>query len=403
MDFTIRKTELTAYLDSDTQLLLRCLTLHPAPQPGDFVLLNRDSLLTLLEEHRLSMFFYERLDPSESTQRPIKDQLNDRYVAAKFRMLAYVAELCRLLRLLQQHDIQAIALKGPMLGQLYYNDNTLRECNDLDILVRPSDVDAAYQLLLDSGYQLGSVLWNSPKQKEVYKKTYYHYSLYHPEHGTQVELHWRLNLPDKSYKATCSAIWANLTVQPLGGFPVPVLASVDNFIYLCIHGCTHDWKRLFWALDIAQIIEKEGPVFLINAYEQAIHQQVDRYVLAGCHMATVLFGSPLPSSLSEAIRADSTIARLSANFLFFINQTATPYKNPLSSFHTLLLSIRKLFVFYQSTFFLGGTKAVLSVINRFFINPDYWAIYSFSDKFFALNYIAAPFLWIYSTISRSKK
>lgn len=402
MDFATSKSVLITHLNSETQLLLQFLTLHPDPQPGALVLTDGDAFLHLLESHRLTTVFCQHVNLQNSVFATISERLYNRYVDKKLRLLSYTAELCSIVKLLKQHDIEAVALKGPLLGKLYQDDYTQRECNDLDILVSPSDVDYACQLLLNLGYQFVSVLWNSPKQKEIYKKTFYHYNLYHPAKAIQVELHWRLNVTAAAYTNQSGSLWSRLISQKVGGVDIPSLSSVDNFIYLCTHGCIHEWKRLFWVRDIAQIIDKEGPAFLIDAYQQAVKRKLDRYVLAGCFMAAIVFDTGLPRIIEQKIRADPRIFSQTSYFLFAINQVTSPYQSPLSSVMTFKLGLKKMANFHRSTYYLGGFGAVISAYRTFFVNPDYWAIYSFSDNIFALNYLAAPFLWLYSAFTKSR-
>ena len=402
MNLVSYSTTSTAHLTTQTQLLLQYFAPRqhrpPSAPPG----FDADAFMHLLDSHRLTTVFYDHIDENDPALPTLKHQLRARYSANKFRMLAYVAELCHILRLCQHRGIEAVALKGPVLGQLYYDDYTQRECGDLDILVRPADVEATYQLLREAGYALTTTLWNSPKQKALYTKTYYHYNLYHAAKGVQIELHWRLNTSANNRAVNVDTMRNRLTSQPIGGLEIPVLSAIDNFIYLCIHGSTHGWKRLFWVQDIARIVQKEGHDFLEDAYRQAIDHQVDRFVLAGCHLAGMLFGVSLPDTLLKAIEQSPIIGHLSANFIFAINHVTDDYQSPISSFKAFRISIKKLIIFYESAYYLGGRRAVFSAFKNFFINPDYWRIYSFSDRFFTLNYVAAPFLWAYSAFSKRK-
>ncbi len=400
MNLVAPQIELPACLHPHTRLLLHYLQPHQAGSPGALAQIDTDALLHLLDSHRLSTIFYQRLPGNPSDILVIKQQLAGRYATNKMAMLARMAELCRILKLFAQNGIHAIALKGPLLGHLYYNDYTLRECKDLDILVKPADTERAFTLLTDSGYELTTVLWKSPKQKVLYTNTYYHYNLYNTTSGIQVELHWRLNLAEGETSGQPSDPFSGeLITQQVGGQVVHLLSATDNFIYLCVHGSTHEWKRLFWVYDIAQISEKEGAAFLAESYRRAAEQKLDRYVLAGCYMAAQLFGTSLPAEIRQAIRNDSHLTDLLSSFMFSINHVGDPYQPPLSSVRAFRLSLKKLINYYRITYYFGGCRSVFAAGRKFFINPDYWNIFAFSDRLFVLNYAVAPFLWIYSAIA----
>lgn len=317
-------------------------------------------------------------------------------------MLALVSELCRVIKQCDQAKIETIVLKGPALSQQYYCDYTVRECNDLDILVKPDDVQAAYEILLTMGYKLTETLWNSPKQKFLYHSTYHHYNLYNAGNNMMIELHWRLYASNRVDISATVNIWSRLIVQKLGGVNIRSLSNFDTFIYLSVHGGSHQWKRLFWVQDIVRIIEKEGEEFVEDAYKLSITRGVKRYVLEGCYLANILFNASLPQSVQNAIRQDKRIEELSAMSIFAMNDATSSDQNPVASWKNLLLAKEKLMIHYRTTYYLGGWKAIGTSINRFFINPNFWRVYSFSDSFFVLNYLAAPFLWAYTVLNKSK-
>ena len=386
-------------LRADVQQLLRCLTPQPTFRPGEFADVDIDRFLYLLDCHRLTNVVYQHTKNAPGFPQAIRERLKTQYDQNTFRQLSFVAELCRVLKRLQEHHIEAIALKGPLLSQLYYGSCTLRQCKDLDILVRPADLPLAYKVLINSGYQLTVALWNSPKQETIYRETYHHYDLYHAGRAVQLELHWRLNATGHNTET----IWANSVVHSIGGLPVRSLSSADTFIYLCQHGGTHQWKRLFWLLDIARIIQQEGHDFLLHAYRQAADQQVDRYVLSGCQLAYEFMGVQLPSLLHEAIRKDGTTEKLFEFSAFWINTVSETYQSPFVSVNAFRLSFARFTNAYRSVYYLQGYQSICVAFRDYFVNPAYWSIYAFSDRFFALNYVAAPFIWIYSIFRRGRE
>ena len=386
-------------LRADVQQLLRCLTPQPVFRPGEFVNVDVDRFLYLLDCHRLTNVVYQYTKDAPEFPEAVRERLRMQYVQNTLRQLGFVAELCRVLRLLEEHGIEAIPLKGPLLSQLYYGDYTLRQCKDLDILVRPADLQIAYEVLTNNGYQLSEVLWNSPKQEAIYRQTFHHYDLYHAGRDVQVELHWRLNATGYDTET----VWANPVMHSMGGLPVRSLSAADTFIYLCQHGGTHQWKRLFWLFDIARIIGQEGPDFLLHTYQRAVEQGCERYVLSGCQLAHALLGVPLPPLLQEAIRQDSGIEKLAKTSVFWINAVTESYENPVASSQMVQLSVGRFVNAYRSVFYLEGWQGIGTVIRHFFINPAYWRMTAFSDRLFVLNYITAPFLWAYSVFRKKSQ
>ena len=389
-------------MNIDNQFIISSLSSNKEFKPAGYVHLDIDRLIHSLDGHRLLIVFYKKVKDYGFSPLSSNTRLRSGYTANKLRMLAYMAELCRIVKLLQQNNIELISLKGLMLGQLYYDDYTERTCNDLDILVKPSDLEAAYQLLLKLGYTLSETLWQTPRQKTLYQKTFHHYNLYNETNDIQLELHWKLFTSIVDTTRIEDAVWKNLSVCQIGGLAIPVLSSPFNFLYLCVHGSTHQWKRLFWVLDIVRIIEKEGDDFLVKAYEIALESNIQRCVLNGCQLAHILFDVNLPQIIHNAILEDIQINKLTTSSIFFINTVTLPDSSPLSSVKSFVLSVKRVLYFYRSIYYLRGTKAFIYILNRFFVNPRYWRIYSFDDRFFVLNYFMAPLLWAYCLLSERK-
>lgn len=394
----VHTAQLLPVLRPEVRLLLRCLESDTTVQPGEFAGIDIERFLYVLDCHRLTNVVYQQTQNAPGIPTAIRERIKAQAVLNKCRQLGFVTELCRVLKQFQAHHIEVIALKGPLLSRLYYGDYILRECKDLDILVRPADLQTAYNVLIDIGYELAETLWNSPKQEVLYRKTFHHYNFYHPERAIQLELHWRLNVSEHDQEA----IWSNAVPHLLVGLPVRSLSPADTFIYLCRHGGTHQWKRLFWLLDIARIIQEEGHDFLLHAYGQAVCQRVDRYVLSGCQLAHKLMGIQLPLPLQEAIRQDETIDKILESSIFWINTVSETYLSPFVSVKTFRLSLGRFINAYRSIFYLQGYRSIRVVLRDYFVNPAYWSIYAFSDRLFVLNYVAAPFLWIYSTFRKGR-
>lgn len=390
-------------LNSDVQLLLCCFARNRQIDSGAFLRLETANFLNTLESHRLTSAFYIAAKQNQFIALPALDLLEGRYTTKKIRMLTLVAELHRVIKQLDRAKIAAVALKGPLLGQQYYGDPAARECNDLDILVKPSDVQAAYKILSGMGYKLTEVLWDTPKQESLYHKIFHHYNLYNANTGIIIELHWRLYSSSRVDRGATENIWRNLSFQKLAGLQIRVLSKLDTFIYLCVHGSAHQWKRLFWVLDIVRIIEKEGEEFVHLAFEKSVARGVVLHVLQGCHLSCLLFDVKLPLIIQSAIKDDKRIEQLTAMSLFAMDHVTTSRKNPVASWGNLSLARQKIVNYYRTAYYLGGHKALSASIKRFFINPKFWRIYSFSDSLFVLNYIAAPFLWAYSVFTRNTK
>ena len=171
-------------------------------------------------------------------------------------------------------------------------------------------------------------------------------------------------------------------------------------MYLCSHGGNHQWKRLFWIYDIAQIIKTKGEEFVLEVYKEAPDSRMRREILVACNLANQLLGSSLPELIHYAIQKDRVVKKLTRIALFALEQTSNTSHNPLSSLPAFALGCRKILNDYQYTFYSGGLKQITYSIQKSFVNPNYWRIFAFSDRFFSLNYAIVPLLWVVSVLRK---
>ncbi len=91
-------------------------------------------------------------------------QLKDLARAAVVRSLAFTAELVAILDLFRSEGLQAIPYKGPVLGEQAYGDFTLREFEDLDLILRQKDMPKANHLITNLGYR-AKYPWTLPGKR----------------------------------------------------------------------------------------------------------------------------------------------------------------------------------------------------------------------------------------------
>ena len=64
-----------------------------------------------------------------------------------------MGERLKIQKLLDLDEINSIPYKGPLLSILDYGKLGLRDCNDLDIYVKISDVSRTMNILVENGYK----------------------------------------------------------------------------------------------------------------------------------------------------------------------------------------------------------------------------------------------------------
>jgi hypothetical protein len=150
------------------------------------------------------------------------------------------------MQMFSKHGIRAIPFKGPTLA-LYYQQECLREFDDLDILVTPADFNSALGILLNRGYGISSDLTKSlsPDDTELV--------LYNPRNGITIELHRALNKPSKFIQMEELGIWERMKPSFLAGRRVWTMSEEDMVLLLCIHGSKHSRRARAWTGTLCSI------------------------------------------------------------------------------------------------------------------------------------------------------
>ena len=112
-------------------------------------------LLRITYKNAMMPFLYWHLNniSPQAIPKQVLAGLSDHYHFNARRNLFLSGELCRILSLFETQGIQAIPFKGPVLANSFYGNVALRQCHDLDLLVRKIDVLRAQDLLISQGFR----------------------------------------------------------------------------------------------------------------------------------------------------------------------------------------------------------------------------------------------------------
>ncbi len=389
-------------LSAELKLLIKCQT-HEPVGAEELHAINWPLFFKLVKNHRMIGGLYPNINEIEWLPVEVKDRLNALYNQNKLRMLTFTAELLHICKIFQKNGIASIPLKGPLLSYVYHRDFMRRVCHDIDLLIEPAQIEKAYSILYDEGYRMMEEIYTTPKQKQVYLANFHHYCLYHETKNIIVELHWRLLASQNILTFPNIELWKNAWVEKISGIDIQLLSKHDNFLYLCVHGGQHQWKRLFWLHDIAVVLQKEEPRFITEVYDLSKQRGIGNYVLQALQLASALYKIILPASIIEEIARKSSVSHLSKIALVHMNALLSLDEQEPFSFKTLRGKVSRFLLHYTSSYYYGDLKNVVYEAKAYFINPAYWAVFAFPDKVFLLNYVAAPFLWGYNFFQKFKK
>ena len=173
--------------------------------------------------------------------------------ANALRCLCLTAELIKIMDLSARSGVQAMPYKGPVLAVEAYGDVTLREFDDLDIIVRQRDMAKADEVVKGAGYR---------PQSSVDFRVAARSSAWFPANTITamkqrrmiVEFHTEWTLRHFPVRPDLDDMARRLVSVALSGHEIPTFAPEDMLPLLCVHGSKDFWERISWIADISEFV-----------------------------------------------------------------------------------------------------------------------------------------------------
>lgn len=258
----------------------------------------RQSLVPLVYRH-LQAHCPELL-PSE-----ILFELRKHYLLASARSMALAAELREATILLEAEGVASLPYKGPVLALQAYGDVSLRTFNDLDLLVHPSDVGKARELLARRGYKPRQDL--TPSREAAILKVDHNLPLIREDDQVVIELHWRVAPAAVTFPMPLYLLWDRSSPILLGGTKVRGMSTSDLILVLAVHGTRHGWSAIEWITGIAELMRHDGGVCWAQVMEEAEAFRAARSVRLAIALANRLLEAPVPLQVARWIDKDSRL------------------------------------------------------------------------------------------------
>ncbi|WP_310551268.1 nucleotidyltransferase domain-containing protein [Paenibacillus glufosinatiresistens] len=283
-----------------------------------------DQFIELAMHHRVFPNLYPILKNGYKERVPeeVLRRCYELYSRNTLQMLYFTAEMSKLGRLLSDHGIRCLFLKGPVLAQDLYGEVSLRTSSDLDVLVPVEMLDQAEALLASSGYikdeYIRSVL-------NDWKWRHHHYAYVHSATGLKVEVHWRLN-PTPALDPRFDELWERKRVSTLSADPLYYLGREDLFFFLATHGARHGWSRVRWLLDIHKLLgQNPDPDRLTRTLKKYNVVSIGGQALA---LADRLLSSEMAPELRK-LRDRPRSQKLAMEAMYYVERRINLHNKPL--------------------------------------------------------------------------
>ncbi len=304
------RLEATGGVCAEKQLLVSCARTRMVPETAGQIRettagpLDWDFVLSEATENSVGPLLDLNLRAvvPEYVPAGVSERLKVTCRANTVRCLFLAAELHKILELFRAAGIVAIPYKGPVLAEQAYGNLTLRDFDDLDIVVPQRDLTKAHEVMLGLGYQ-GRFPWIlSQDSRTALVPGEYNYR--DEKRRAVVELHTELTLRHFPVAPDIDQFAQRLVKVMVAGQEVPTFAPEDLLSALCVHGSKDFWERISWIADVAELIQRHADLDWDAAFRTAESLRVERMVHLGLALADDLLQAPMPAEIRKRVRED---------------------------------------------------------------------------------------------------
>lgn len=165
--------------------------------------------------------------------------------------LLLTTELRVILAACDEQGIPCIPLRGPVLAEQLYGDRSVRQMDDLDLLIHRKDLPAVKGIFKRFGYR-------QHEQRPGFREDFsYSLEFVHPTHSFLVEPHWTLAYPPHLEIEPMRPVWIRCQKRRWMDLDIHCLRVEDLVLHLCLH-IQHKGRQapLLWFYELDTLIRR---------------------------------------------------------------------------------------------------------------------------------------------------
>jgi hypothetical protein len=224
------------------------------------------------------------------------------------RCLFLAAEVHKVLQVFREQGIVAIPYKGPVLAEQAYGSLTLRDFDDLDIILPQRDVPKAHEVMLGLGYQARFPKIAADRSVNALVPGEYNYR--DEKRRAMVELHTELTLRHFPVRPDLDRFAQRLVPVSVASQDVVTFAPEDLLSMLCVHGSKDFWERISWVADVSELVQRPSAFDWDAALRTAEYLGAERMLNLGLELAAQLLQAPIPVEIRQRTQSDTAAAAL---------------------------------------------------------------------------------------------
>lgn len=238
----------------------------------------------------------------------VSHRIRDVYLHSMLRAQAIKDDAAAVVRTLGDAGIQPLALKGLHLAFGLYEEPGVRPMNDIDLLVRRDQLNAASEVLRTVGYGVSSAIGADMDYDDLH-----HVRPVLKMGSVPVELHHALEPRDAPYSTDLGGVWHRSSTITVHGVDLLAMALDDLLLHLCTHAAyNHRFDIGLLALfDIATVLRHPN-LDWIRFVETANTDGRSRYAFTALHVVAQFWPDIVPLDRVENLFHESDDVHITA-------------------------------------------------------------------------------------------
>ncbi len=319
-------------------------------------------------------------DTLKKAKTSIPEDLKDRLEIFSFQQaishLNNSVELKRILKTLKNSNIKVKSFKGVVYQNALYA-NSMRESGDIDLLIRPSDLEKTLDILLKDGYSFSVKTKGLPLNEFVTEllaaEEQYEFPLFKDSH--HIDLHWDIHYGFLPYKT-----------------PKDFILNLENetkeifWIMLNHHGGKEFWLKLKNVTDFALFVRINRERFdWASVLQKSEEFQMKTVLLNGFYLLRNIFHQPIPEVIERALKRHRYNA-LYQTFNYWNKSKLWSTPMPRFNYELILLKSQDIGfrrINYFKAIYTAYTKPNPIEARRFIDFPEKYHFLNFLSKVFS--------------------
>jgi len=256
------------------------------PESIDF-----EKLMRLATENGVAALIYKNVKSLQLFPEEIMKKLENLYFLTCKNNILHLRETMKILNCLQGRGIEAIPLKGAVAADTVFGNLGLYPTADIDILVKPSEVERAGETLEGIGYRKMIDL----NHRDLFDSLY-HVCYINGSHI--VEVHW--NLVMRYFNAVSDFWWQDAVKVPYEGSEILFLSHERYVLYTIFRLFSHAFRPLRFSSFVSGLLFRYGKELdwrRLIACSKLL--KMKRLVFFTLQLMKNFHGNDIPSSVAE--------------------------------------------------------------------------------------------------------